>query len=65
MNRMHTCAECGNLLLISKGPDRTRTNRGKTIILPNDFEYEYCPNCKAEWMTATQINDLSDLFDGK
>lgn len=61
---MEKCAECGSEMILSKGPGRTRNYRGKSgYEIPANLEYPICPNCGAEWMTASQIDVLSESLE--
>jgi hypothetical protein len=58
------CAECGYRLERSSGPGRVRAYRGESgYELPEDLVFWACANCGAEWLNASQIDQLSDAFE--
>ncbi len=64
MNDEMKCPQCGDEMQISTGPGRVRSYRGEgSYVIPADLEYPICRNCGAEWMTADQIDVLSDALE--
>lgn len=56
------CGECGGLLRLSSGANRLRSYRGHPFELPEDFEFQMCPSCGAEWMTGNEIDQLTEII---
>ena len=61
-----SCSNCGSPTQTSKGPGRMRTYLGQPgFEIPADLEFEVCESCGAEWLTASQIDQLSDAFEAQ
>jgi len=55
-----TCPECGSDMILSQGPGRMRRYRGESDYeIPSDLEFPICPDCGAQWLTASQNKRLS------
>lgn len=52
-------------MTLSEGPGRFRDYRGGSQYeVPADLSFYVCP-CGAEWMTSTQIDQLSEAFEAE
>jgi len=61
-----SCPNCGAQMSKSSGPGRVRSYRGKHgYEIPADLAFWICGGCSAEWMTADQIDQLSDAFEAQ
>lgn len=60
------CPDCGGVLAISSGPNRTRRYRGEDgYVLPDDLLFPACIACGAEWLTDSQLETLSAAFEAQ
>jgi len=57
------CSNCGKDLTVSIGPDRYKEYRGLVLEVPSYFNFLYCPACGAEWLTARQVERLSEILE--
>lgn len=52
------------MIVLSEGPGRTRTYRGKSgFVVPDDFTYGVCDWCKTEYMSQKEILALGAVFE--
>lgn len=60
------CPECGATLVFSDGPGRRMRYRGEDgYEVPEGLGYRECPQCGAQWLTASQIKQLSEAFEAQ
>jgi len=58
------CDECGSELKLSSGPGRFRSYRGQSgYKIPADFEFLCCSDCGAEWLSSSQVDQLSKILE--
>jgi hypothetical protein len=61
-----SCPECGTTLRLSRGPGRVKQYRGEGgYEIPDDLSFAECPHCEAEWLSTSQIVELSRAFEAQ
>lgn len=62
--RFGRCTDCGHNTVLSEGPGRVRSYRGTDgYMVPEHLAFPVCPNCGAQWLTATQLRELGASFE--